>query len=76
MRCRFGIRKYCRALFFFLLVPVLAFSFSALGSALGASEYVPVKTGDKAPQFVIQGFNSAALVGKKNLLLVFYRGHF
>ena len=36
----------------------------------------PVKVGDKAPQFEIQGFNSEELIGKKNILLVFYRGHF
>ena len=76
MLFRFGIRIYCRAVFSFLLISVLAFSPSFLVSALGASEYVPVKTGDKAPQFESQGFNSAALAGTKNLLIVVYRGHF
>jgi hypothetical protein len=32
--------------------------------------------GEKAPPFDIQGFDSASLIGKKSLLLVFYRGHF
>ncbi len=36
----------------------------------------PVGVGEKAPQFDIQGFNSQELMGKKNILLVFYRGHF
>lgn len=36
----------------------------------------PIRVGDKAPQFEIQGFNSQDLIGKKNVLLVFYRGHF
>lgn len=36
----------------------------------------PPGEGEKAPLFDIQGFASASLIGKKNLLLVFYRGHF
>lgn len=36
----------------------------------------PPREGEKAPLFRIQGFDSASLLGKKNLLLVFYRGHF
>lgn len=44
---------------------------SAVFSAPG-----PARVGGKAPQFAIQGFNSQELMGKKNILLVFYRGHF
>jgi len=36
----------------------------------------PPRQGEKAPFFDIQGFDSRSLIGKKNLLLVFYRGHF
>lgn len=32
--------------------------------------------GDVAPNFEIQGFDPASFLGKRNLLLVFYRGHF
>jgi hypothetical protein len=35
-----------------------------------------VRVGERAPQFEIQGFNSQKLQGKKNILLVFYRGLF
>lgn len=34
------------------------------------------REGEKAPAFEIQGFTSGSLLGKKNLLLVFYLGHF
>ena len=34
------------------------------------------KEGEKAPLFEIQGFKSESLIGKKNLLLIFYQGHF
>ena len=36
----------------------------------------PPREGEKAPLFEIQGFDSRALIGEKNLLLVFYQGHF
>ena len=55
------------------------FLFVFLGSLLGpaaVSAGPAVRVGEKAPQFEIQGFNSQKLEGKKNLLLVFYRGHF
>jgi hypothetical protein len=41
-----------------------------------AQEARTLKEGEKAPLFEIQGFRSDSLIGKKNLLLVFYRGHF
>ena len=65
-------RKYCRAVFLLLFVSALSLS----SAAMGASEYVPVKEGEKAPVFEIQGFNSSGLIGKENLILVFYRGHY
>ena len=47
-------------------------------SAFGAEDSVqsPPKVGEKAPQFEGQGIVSKALLGKKNILLVFYRGFF
>ncbi|MBI3126394.1 MAG: hypothetical protein HYZ11_02175 [Candidatus Tectomicrobia bacterium] len=41
-----------------------------------AQEAARLKEGEKAPVFEIQGFSSESLIGKKHLLLVFYRGHF
>ena len=55
----------------FLIIFIAAWLVPAAASAAG-----PVRVGDKAPQFEIQGFNSQKLAGKKNILLVFYRGHF
>jgi len=34
------------------------------------------KVGDKAHAFEIQGFKLSDLEGRKNLVMVFYRGHF
>lgn len=50
--------------------------FGGLFGPAAVSAGPAVRVGEKAPQFEIQGFNSQKLVGKKNLLLVFYRGHF
>ncbi len=57
----------------------ILFSFVFLGGLLGpvaVSAGPAVRVGEKASLFDIQGFNSHKLGGKKNLLLVFYRGHF
>ncbi len=57
----------------------ILFLFVFFGGLLGPSAVSAgpaVRVGEKAPQFEIQGFNSQKLEGKKNLLLVFYRGHF
>ena len=35
-----------------------------------------LKVGDKAHEFEIQGFKLSDLKGKKNLVMIFYRGHF
>lgn len=47
----------------------------------GAPEAAPFdenrpKVGEKAHAFEIQGFRLSDLRGKKNLLMLFYRGHF
>lgn len=34
------------------------------------------KVGDKAHEFEIQGFKLSDFKGKRNLVMVFYRGHF
>jgi hypothetical protein len=52
----------------------IVFSQSAFGAEGSAQS--PPKVGKKAPQFEAQGFISKALLGKKNLLLVFYRGFY
>ena len=54
-----------------LLLVIAATLFTPMGADAGA-----VRVGERAPQFEIQGFNSQNLQGKKNLLLVFYRGLF
>ena len=46
------------------------------GSVFAQEAARPPREGEKAPLFDIQGFDSRSLIGKKNLLLVFYRGHF
>ncbi len=34
------------------------------------------KVGEKAPYFEFENFSSKKIVEKKNLIIVFYRGHF
>lgn len=52
-------------------------AFVLTGAAAGApfDENRP-KVGEEAREFEIQGFRLSDLKGKKNLLMVFYRGHF
>ncbi len=64
---RLGIA--CNILFLFVF-------FGGLLGPAAVSAGPAVREGEKAPLFEIQGFNSQKLGGKKNLLLVFYRGHF
>ena len=55
----------------------LAFVLMSAGMAAAApfDENRP-KAGEKAHAFEIQGFKLSDLQGKKNLVMVFYRGHF
>ena len=57
-----------------MVLSLLVFSVFALTPPNASA--AAVRVGEKAPQFEIQGFNSQKLAGDKNLLLVFYRGHF
>ena len=56
---------------------VLAFLCMSVSMAAAApfDENRP-KVGDKAHEFEIQGFKLSGLKGKKNLVMIFYRGHF
>ena len=69
------------ALFLFLSIP---FAHGQLGPKDGAkltpTELERVKVGDKAPDFTLQNMDGKRVslsdfAGKKNVLLVFYRGH-
>lgn len=64
--------------FFQVTVASLSFLFviAALAFIPMRADAGAVRVGERAPQFEIQGFNSQKLQGKKNLLLVFYRGLF
>lgn len=55
----------------------LAFVFvsAGMGGAAPFDENRP-KVGEEARDFEIQGFKLSELKGRKNLVLVFYRGHF
>ena len=75
------MRKMRRALKFRRLgisgtILFLFVSFGGFFSPAAVSAGPAVREGEKAPLFEIQGFNSQKLGGKKNLLLVFYRGFF
>jgi len=64
--------------YFQVAVAALSFLFvftAMLFIPMGA-DAAAVRVGERAPQFEIQDFNSQKLQGKKNLLLVFYRGLF
>ncbi len=58
---------------------VLALAFVLVGAGMGAAapfdENRP-KVGEEARDFEIQGFKLSELKDKKNLVMVFYRGHF
>ena len=60
-----------------LAAMAFAFVLMSVGMAAAASfdENRP-KVGDKAHEFEIQGFKLSDLKGKKNLVMIFYRGHF
>ncbi len=58
-----------------------AMAFALVLTGAGAPDAAPFdenrpKVGDKAHGFEIQGFRLSDLQGKKNLLMLFYRGHF
>lgn len=57
----------------------LALAFFLVSAGMGAAapydENRP-KVGEEARDFEIQGFKLSGLKGRKNLVLVFYRGHF
>ena len=59
------------------LVAAFAFLLISVGSVAAApyDENRP-KVGEEARDFEIQGFKLSELKGRKNLVLVFYRGHF
>lgn len=70
----------CRPKRAFVLSGLMA-AFVLMGAGGGVSAAAPFdenrpKVGDKAHEFEIQGFRLSDLKGKKNLLMVFYRGHF
>lgn len=48
---------------------------AGMGTAAPYDENRP-KVGEEARNFEIQGFKLSELKGRKNLVLVFYRGHF
>jgi hypothetical protein len=63
----------------FRMMPILVLPIFFLLSIILAPLFVSassLRVGDKSPQFEIQGFNSEKLIGEKNILLIFYRGHF
>ncbi len=73
--CRFSFRRALRpaaTALAFLLMSVM----SVDGAAAAPFDENRPKVGDKAHAFEIQGFKLSDLKGKKNLLMIFYRGHF
>ena len=57
-------------------VMALAFIMSVGMAAAAPYDENRPKVGDKAHAFEIQGFKLSGLKGKKNLVMIFYRGHF
>jgi len=77
MRLVGSLRRARRALARAALALGFALALSCLAAApAAAAEAGAPKVGEKAPAFAIQGFQLAEARGKKNILLVFYRGHF
>lgn len=72
--------KWSRNLFMRAMRPAaLTLAFVLVSAGMGAAapfdENRP-KVGEEARGFEIQGFKLSELKGRKNLVLVFYRGHF
>jgi hypothetical protein len=59
-----------------MLIVVLPFLFLLTLFAPPNASASSLRVGSKSPQFEMQGFNSEKLIGEKNILFVFYRGHF
>ena len=68
----FGISKN---FFWFLIFFFSIFLYSIFPITAQTVTEIP-KVGDKAPFFEYGKFSSKNLLGKKNLIMVFYRGHF
>lgn len=62
-----------------LRLAALALAFVLVSAGMGVAapfdENRP-KVGEEAREFEIQGFKLSDLKGKKNLVMIFYRGHF
>ena len=59
-----------------LVVTALAFVFMSVSVAAAPFDENRPKVGEEARVFEIQGFKLSDLKGRKNLVMVFYRGHF
>ncbi len=70
--CRFSFRRALRPVSMTLAFVLLSLSVAA---AAPFDENRP-KVGQKAREFEIQGFRLSDLKNKKNLVMIFYRGHF
>ena len=75
MRCN---KSHCKRA---LRLAVLVFAFVFMSMSAGMVSAAPFdenrpKVGEEAREFEIQGFKLSDLKGKKNIVLVFYRGHF
>lgn len=72
---RWSRNHFMRTLCLAAMVFALVFVSVGMASAAPFDENRP-KVGDKASNFEIQGFKLSDLKGKKNLVMIFYRGHF
>lgn len=77
------LRRGLLAVAFFLFFPI-SLTFTQLGPKDGAklkpTDLERVKVGDQAPDFTLEDMNGKKIslsdfAGKKNVVLVFYRGH-
>ena len=70
----------CASMFLLIQVPVLAQTSPKDGANLAATDLDRVKVGQPAPDFNLEDSNGKNIAladyrGKKNVVLVFYRGH-
>ena len=78
MKARLGIGIFCT--WFLAATPLLGQSAPKVGSKQAATDLERVKVGQPAPNFTLTNLDGKPLSlsdyrGKKNVLLVFYRGH-
>ena len=66
--------------FYFILIAAFLLLFNSLGHSQSPTDLNRVKVGERAPGFTLENMDQQKIslddfFGKKNVVLVFYRGH-